>query len=127
MKAMNPDGVVKPASNYAQCVMHAANAERLVISGQVGVAPDGTIAEGLQAQTEQTFKNLLAVLDGAGFKREHLVKIVAYVTVPGQVAVFREVRERLLGDHLCASTYLEISGLAAPDFLVEVEGEAVKD
>lgn len=127
MKAMNPDGVVKPASNYAQCVMHAANAERLVISGQVGVAPDGTIAEGLQAQTEQTFKNLLAVLDGAGFKREHLVKIVAYVTIPGQVGVFREVRERMLGDHLCASTYLEISGLAAPDFLVEVEGEAVKD
>lgn len=127
MKAMNPDGVVKPASNYAQCVLHAANAERLVISGQVGVAPGGTVAQGLEAQTEQTFKNLLAVLDGAGFKREHLVKIVAYVTVPGQVAVFREIRERMLGDHLCASTYLEISGLASPDLLVEVEGEAVKD
>ena len=127
MKALNPDGAPKPASDYVQCVIHSANAERIVISGQVGVRPDGTIVEGLEAQTEQVFQNIFAVLENTGFKREHLVKIVAYCTEPGTVAVFRDVRDRVLEGHLCASTYLEISGLAAPQFMIEIEGEAVKE
>ncbi len=127
MKAFNPDNAPKPGSHYAQCVVHGANAERIVVSGQVGIASDGTIRDGLAAQTEQCFKNIFAVLEGAEFKREHLVKIVAYVTQPGQVAVFRDVRDRMMGGHLCASTYLELSGLAAPQFLVEIEAEAVKE
>lgn len=127
MKALNPDGAPKPASDYAQCVIHGANAERIVISGQVGIRLDGTIAEGLEAQTEQVFQNLFAVLENTGFKREHLVKIVAYCTEPGTVSVFRDTRDRLMKGHLCASTYLEISGLASPQFLIEIEGEAVKE
>ncbi len=127
MRAFNPDKAPKPGSNYAQCVVHGANAERIVVSGQIGMTADGQIREGLEAQTEQCFKNIFAVLEGAGFSHEHLVKIVAYVTQSGQVAVFRDIRDRMMGGHLCASTYLEISGLASPQFLVEIEAEAVKE
>ncbi|MEM8975726.1 MAG: Rid family hydrolase, partial [Pseudomonadota bacterium] len=76
MRALNPEGAPKPASGYAQCVIHSAGAERIVISGQVGVRADGTIVEGLEAQTEQVFENIFAVLENTGFKREDLVKIV---------------------------------------------------
>ena len=127
MKLINPDTVARPASNYAHGVVHKAGAERLVISGQVGVRPDGTMADGLEAQAEQAWRNVLAVAEAAGFSHAHLVRVTTYVTEPGQVAVCRAVRDRVLEGHCCANTYLEIAGLAAPGWLVEIEAEAVKE
>ena len=127
MQRINPDSIVKPASNYAQGIVHAASAKRLVISGQIGVRRDGSICEGLEAQAEQAWHNLLAVVEAAGFKREDLIRVTTYVTVPGQVAVCRAVRDRILEGHSCANTYLEISGLAAPGLLIEIEAEAVQE
>jgi len=37
------------------------------------------------------------------------------------------VRESKLGKAAPASTYLEVAGLAAPNYLVEIEGEAVRE
>lgn len=127
MQRINPDTVAKPASNYSHGIVHSAGAERLVISGQVGLAPDGTMAEGVEAQAEQAWRNILNILAAAGFARENLVRATTYVTVPGQVGVCRGVRDRMLEGHSCANTYLEISGLAAPGWLVEIEAEAIKE
>ena len=38
----------------------------------------------------------------------------------------RQVRDTALQGHLCAATYLQVAGLASPEFLVEIEAEAVK-
>ncbi len=127
MKLLNPDDIVKPASNYVQAVVHAATAERIVISGQLGLRPDGTLEDGLEAQMERAWSNLIGVMAAAGFAREQLIRATIYVTVPGQVELYRKVRDRALDGHRCANTYLEISGLAAPEFLVEIEGEAVRE
>lgn len=127
MKALNPDTIVKPASSYAQGVVHKASAERLIISGQVGVAPDGRVEKGTRAQMERSWSNLLAVLKAAGFERKHLAKITVFVTEPGQVGLYRDLRDKALEGHLCAATYLQVAGLATPDFLVEIEAEAVKE
>ena len=127
MRLINPDDIAKPASKYAQGVLHAAGAERLVISGQVGVKPDGSIEEGLEAQLNRAWSNLFGVLRAAGFEKRHLVKVTIFVTVPGAVATSRNVRDRMLEGHVCASTYLQVAGLASPDYLVEIEAEAVKE
>ena len=127
MRIINPDSITAPASNYAQGIVHDATAERIVISGQLGLRPDGSLEDGLEAQMERAWSNLFAVMAEAGFEREHLLRATIYVTLPGQVGIHRRVRDRVLQGHLCANTYLEISALAAPEFLVEIEGEAVKD
>lgn len=127
MKLINPDEIAKPVSRYAQGVLHGAGAERLVISGQVGVRPDGSIEEGLEAQMSRAWSNLFGVLKGAGFEKRHIVKTTTFVTVPGAVATSRTVRDRMLDGHVCASTYLQVAGLASPDYLVEIEAEAVKE
>ena len=127
MKTLNPENVVKPASNYVQAVVHSAAAERMVISGQLGMAADGTLADGLEAQMEQAWSNVFDVMAAGGFAREHLVRAVIYVTVPGSTGLYREVRDRMFGGHRCANTYLEISALAAPELLVEIEAEAVRE
>ena len=127
MRIINPDNVVKPASNYAQGIVHSAAAERMVISGQLGLRPDGRLEDGLEAQMERAWSNVFGVMAAGGFDKAHLVRATIYVTVPGQVALYREIRDKVFEGQLCAATYLEISALAAPEFLVEIEAEAVKE
>ena len=127
MKTINPAAAVKPASNYAQGVLHAGVSERLVISGQVGLAPDGTLEPGMRSQMERCWSNVFAVLSAAGFETRHLVKCTVYVTEPGHTALYRDIRDAALAGHICAMTYVQVSGLAAPGFLVEIEAEAVKE
>jgi len=127
VRTVNPDTVVKPLSNYAQGVVHAAAAERIVVSGQLGLRPDGGLEDGLEAQMVQAWRNVFAVMAAAGFEKTHLLRATVYVTVPGQVALYRAVRDRMLDGHLCATTYLEISALSAPENLVEIEAEAVRE
>jgi 2-iminobutanoate/2-iminopropanoate deaminase len=123
----NPKRIAQPASLYSQGVVHSARARRLVISGQVGVRPDGTVPDGLEEQMDIAWDNLIEVLREGGMTVADLVKVVTFVTVPGSVALARKVRQRKLGQHAPASTYLEVAGLAAPGFLFEVEGEAVSE
>ena len=124
---LNPDTVPKPASAYVQAVVHSATAKRLVMSGQIGMTADGTLLDGMEAQLRQCWANLFAVMKAAGFEKRHLVKAVIYVTQPGQIALSRRLRDEAMGEHQCASTYLEIAGLATPALLCEIEGEAVRE
>ena len=123
----NPPTVIAPASRYSQAAEHGTGGRRLVISGQLGIRPDGSLAEGLEAQMEVAWDNLFAILRHAGMEVTDLVKASVYVTVPGSVGPYRAVRDRKLSGHAPACTYLEIAGLARPEFLAEIEGEAVKD
>lgn len=125
-KIIQPDSVVTPASQYAQAMLIPAGGERLIISGQIGVRADGSIVDGLKPQMEQAWTNIIAILNEAGFQKTDLVRVFVYVTVPGQVGVYRGVRDRMLDGHLCPHTYLEIAGLASPELLCEIEAEAVK-
>ncbi len=127
MKTLNPETVVKPASSYVQAVVHAAAAERIVVSGQLGLKPDGSLAGDLEAQMRQAWHNVFAVLAAGGFARTDLIRATIYVTQPGQVALYRRIRDEMLDGHLCANTYLEISALAAPEFEVEIEAEAIRE
>jgi 2-iminobutanoate/2-iminopropanoate deaminase len=124
---INPKDIVQPASKYAQAVMHAGNARRIVVSGQIGVKPDGTLEVGLEAQLRRAWTNIFGCLTAGGFAKTDLIRTTIYVTQKGQVAVSRRVRDEMLDGHLCASTYLEIAGLAAPEYLAEIEAEAVRE
>ena len=125
LRQINPADFPKPASNYAQGIVHKAGAERLVISGQVGVTADGTTVAGLDGQMRQAWANFLAVLASAGFAPADVVKVTVFVTKPA-LQEFRRAREAALPGHAPAATYVQIAGLASPDYLVEIEGEAVR-
>ncbi len=125
-RQINPPDFPKPASNYCQGVVHKAGAERLVLSGQVGVTPDGRAVAGLDGQMKQAFANFLSVLTTAGFEPKHVVKVTVYCTKPALME-FRRAREAALAGYSPAATYVEIAGLASPDYMVEIEGEAVKE
>jgi enamine deaminase RidA (YjgF/YER057c/UK114 family) len=67
------------------------------------------------------------VLQAAGMEVTDLVKVTIFVTVPNAIAVSRRIREQKLKGHAPAATFLQVAGLARPDFLAEIEGEAVRE
>lgn len=124
---LNPPTVPAPGSRYTQAVALGAPFKRLLISGQVGLRPDGTLEDGIEPQLEQAWNNILALLEAAGLTAADLVKVTTYVTMRGCIGVTRLVRERKLGRHSPASTYVEVSGLANSAWLCEIEAEAVRE
>ena len=125
----NPPDVHTPLGRYSHVTVHPLGngLKRVVLAGQVGLKPDGSIAGDLAAQIEQAWDNLIACLASENLGPQHLVKIVYFTTIntPDALKVSREIRVRKLGDLAPSSTYLVIAGLAGPDFKVEIEGEAV--
>ena len=77
-----------------------------------------------EAQLEQAFSNVFAVLRAAGMDKQHLVKLTVLLTRADEVGSYRTVRDRLLDGHIVASTLMVVAGLASPDFLVEIEAVA---
>ena len=51
----------------------------LYVGGQNGVDGEGALLVGLQAQTEQALRNVLAVLAAAGSDAEHTAKLTIYL------------------------------------------------
>jgi 2-iminobutanoate/2-iminopropanoate deaminase len=123
----NPPRIAQPVSRYSHGVVYSARARRLVISGQVGIRPDGTIGETLEDQMDIAWDNVIEILKEGGMTVADLVKVVSFCTLPDAVGTARKVRERKLGRHAPASTYLQVAGLASPQFLFEVEAEAVSE
>ncbi len=124
---LNPPTLSTPMARFSQAVLTGPASKRLFISGQVGARVDGTVLDGLAAQTEQVFDNLCAALAAGGMEITDIVKLTIYCTVPGGAAVVREIRNRRLGSHAPASTYVQAAGLANPAYLVEIEAEALRE
>ena len=113
-----------PASNYAQTVEMTGPGRRLVISGQIGVTPEGKMLKGYQAQAEQAWRNGLAGLAAHDMQITDIIAIRVYDVAPGNVGGYREIRDRFLDGHAPASTYVIVAGLAHPDLVTEIEFEA---
>jgi len=120
----NPDTMPKPASNYVQVVEMVSPGRRLIISGQIGITPDGKMLHGYRAQAEQAWRNVLAGLEAAKMQITDIVAIRVYDVAPGDAGAYREVRDQCLQGHAPASTYVIVAGLAHPDLLTEIEIEA---
>ena len=64
-------------------------------SGQIGIDPaTGNIPEGIQAQAEQSCKNLGAVLEAAGIGFEKVCKTTCFLADMGDFAAFNAVYEK---------------------------------
>ena len=126
--ANNPDTVHAPVGNYSHAVrVESADAVWIWVSGQVALDRDGNlVGEGdMAAQTEAVMQNLQAVLAANGATFHHVVKLTTFVTDVSRLGEVREVRGRFLEGEPPASTLVEVSALAMPGLLLEVEAVAV--
>jgi reactive intermediate/imine deaminase len=120
-KAINPEDIVGAyGGTYNQAVEVPAGARMLYVSGQVGMAKDGSVPEGIEAQSELLWTNIGAILRDAGMGIPNIVKMNAYITDMANFPAFAAVRKRHLAGHKPASTAVAVAGLVEK-FLVEVE------
>jgi 2-iminobutanoate/2-iminopropanoate deaminase len=120
----NPPTVREP-TGYSHAIEIRGAERRLVISGQVGMGPDGTIPETGGGQIDQAMANLRAVLEANGMTVANIVKTSVFLTDRSLLGAYRAARAALLSEHAPASTLLFVAGLADPRFVVEIEAEAV--
>ncbi len=124
---VNPKTSHKPLGAYTHSVKIPADAEWLMIAGQVGINAKGQIQDGIRKQAEQAFRNVVACLRANRMNKGDLVKLTVFITAPRFVDAYRAARKKVIGDAVKpASTLLVIDGLASPDLLIEVEGVAAK-
>ncbi len=122
----NPPGVRAPATRYSHGALVEGPHRRLVISGQVGQAPDGSVAATGEGQIAQAYANLRAVLEAHGMGIADVVKTTVFLTDRALIPAYRAARDLLFADHAAASTLLVVSGLADPRWMVEIEAEAAQ-
>ena len=76
-------------------------------------------------QTHKVMQNIAQLIEEAGGRMEHLVKLVVYITdVRHREAVYRVMGEYIRGVHP-VSTGLVVQALARPEWLVEIDATAV--
>jgi enamine deaminase RidA (YjgF/YER057c/UK114 family) len=122
-----PEGVHE-ARGYTHVVKTRGTAT-VYISGQVGIAPDGTVPTGLAEQSKQAHANLAACLKSVGAGPEHVAKITTFVVDynPSKRPAIAEGRRAVFGNVFPASTLVGVQALATPDFQIEVEATVVLD
>ena len=123
----NPETVRPPGGLYSHSVEIPPNARWLYLAGQIGVKPDGTLPKSLEEQDEQIWKNIICILEDADFGVENIVKLNVLSTDPDALPTHAKHRAKYLNDDLIpASTWANISSLANPQILIELEVIAAK-
>ena len=124
-KRTNPERLHKPL-NYYHSVEVDAGCKTIYLAGQTAVKSDGTTPSGIKAQAEIVFENLQTVLSVSGYKLEDVVFMKSFLVNRADRDGYQEVRARFWGEIKPASTFLIVSGLAKPEYLLEVECIAAK-
>jgi enamine deaminase RidA (YjgF/YER057c/UK114 family) len=126
MKRHNPPTVWSVPGAFRTIYAHAVEVpvgiRQLHVSGQLGIAADGTMRGNFVQQLEQAMDNVEALLTAAGMGTSDVVKATYFLTRSEDLPALGESRrKRWSSDHPPAVTTIVVAALARPDALVEVE------
>ena len=96
----------------------------LVMSGQVGMTPDGTIPDDPFEQLGLVFDNLERNLEAADMDFGDLVKLTVYLVGEWDTAARRKAVSERLGAHRPTTTAVYVPQLAHPAMRIEIEAWA---
>jgi enamine deaminase RidA (YjgF/YER057c/UK114 family) len=119
-----PTTIAAPFGPYSHAVEVPEGSRLLYVSGEVGVLPDGTVPQGIEAQAEACWKNIIAILADAGMGVGDLVKITTYLVRTEDVAAAGAARAKYFGDARPGSATIIVKALVGPEWLIEIEAVA---
>ena|SRR5215204_2456968 len=116
VKTGPPNGLFTPA---------IVSGDLVFTSGQIGIdSKTGQLPEGFEAQFEQVFKNLTAVLDAAGSSSEHMLKATVFLADMNDYNKLNELYKAKFKGDPPARTTVQVAHLPR-DAKVEIEAIAV--
>jgi reactive intermediate/imine deaminase len=71
----------------------------LYVSGQVPMAAGELVAGNMTAQSRQAIRNLLSILEEAGYGPEHVIRCGVWIDDPRDFAAFNAVFREYFGEH----------------------------
>jgi enamine deaminase RidA (YjgF/YER057c/UK114 family) len=133
VKLNNPATIAPPAGAYSH-VARVRAGELIFIAGQVPVNREGKLVGtgDFDAQAAQVFDNLRKALESEGADFRHVVQFTTYLTDAGDIARFRQFRERHYPQFFPDGKYppntlLVIERLAAEEMRLEIAAIAAPD
>ena len=119
---IDPRDIVKlTVPNYTHGTLVEDAKDWLLLSGQIGVRPDGTWSKNFEDQANQAYTNIKACLRDAGMSMADVAFTRIFLTRREDLDTFRKVRSAHQGEQRIPSSMLFISGLVHPEWLIEVE------
>lgn len=99
----------------------------LFVSGQIPFVPETMelISEDVQEQTEQSLKNLVSILEEAGYGIEDVVKTTVFIKDMNEFGLINEVYGEFFKDDKPARACVEVARLPK-DVKVEIDAIAAK-
>lgn len=133
VQLVNPDGIVNLPVHHQASV--ATGSKFISLAGQVSWDVDAQlVGKGdLAAQSEQAYLNVAAALRGLGASTDDITHVTVYVVgyTPATGKQVMEGRRRAadgLGvDFQHPGTFVGVTSLFDPDYLIEVQATAVVD
>ena len=117
------EGAAEPISHYTDAVRFG---DLLFVSGAAAFDSDGNVVGKGDpvTQTRVILQNIRDALQEVGADMGDVLKVTVFLTDINDRAAINPVRKEFFGDAKPASTLFEVSALAVPDMLVEIEAVA---
>ena len=119
--------VPAPSAHFSQAIAIEAKGKLVFVSGMTARRPDGTVAGigDIEEQTRQVCENIKHALEAAGARMDDVCRIDVHLRNIGDRERFNKVRLQYWPANPPASTLVEVSKLASPEYLVEITAIAV--
>jgi 2-iminobutanoate/2-iminopropanoate deaminase len=129
---INPNGLFPSLPHGFSQVVVATGRKMVFISGQTAWDREKNIVGGdsVLEQARQAFRNLEKAMESAGGTLKDVVALRIYIVdyqAECGTAVGTALREVFSSERPPASTWIGVSALADPEFLIEIEATAVLD
>ena len=125
LKFINPPTVAKPGAAYSNLAIVPSGRRLLVLAGQVGNRPDGSVVEGLEAQFEQALANINAIVASEGGTAADIARVTCFlVEKPTDGPRIGTAIKNAFADNLPAMSWIYVAGLFRPNLKVEIEASA---
>lgn len=127
-RVVNPDSVFNSLKyGFSQAVV-VQGGKRVMLSGQVGVdSNENTIAPDLAPQTNASIDNIekiLAEIDG-DLSHVAIMRIYILESEKNNQDVISEILLERFSSNPPATSWIFVSGLSLPEWLIEIEAEAI--
>ena len=127
-KVINPTAVFNSLQYGFSQALEVPEGRRILLSGQVGVdAQERTVGPGIAEQTATALDNIEKVLAAAEGDLSHVIMLRLYIVESArdqQEPIAAALRERF-PNNPPPSSWIIVSGLSLPEWLIEIEAEAL--
>lgn len=123
IRPLTGDGSPPVQGSYPQAVEVTGATRWLYLSGQIPIAPDGSLAADFTGQCRQVWANVETQLHAAGMTLDNLVKVTTFLASRDHALENRQVRLEVLAGRQPALTVI-VTGIFDEAWLVEIEAVA---